>query len=237
MILAAHLYSWLVGAVENVEMHQVWVSDAAIGHPPQVLKKMMAMMMMTTMSMVMAMMRMLMTTTIMILIMRMLNTEFGWRKYLMSRPYSVLSQISVRSIEASWNIKGSLLTDLLWEALWDPVVVTTTFNDENEWCSKMDHTDTSLSNKSSLKRLLSDLIKICSPKAGKSAHLWQVGEESPGRCSSALHHNPPSLAPSLAPWAVDHTSVESRDQGTLCPAITIHHNFNHWAIPALQHIH
>ena len=81
-------------------MHQVWVSDAAIGHPPQVLKKMMAMMM-TTMSMIMAMMGMLMTTTIMMLIMRMLNTEFGWRKYLMSRPYSVLSQISVRSIEAS----------------------------------------------------------------------------------------------------------------------------------------
>ena len=152
MILAAHLYSWLVGAVENVEMHQVWVSDAAIGHPPQVLKKMMAMRMMTTMSMIMALMRMLMTTTIMMLIMRMLNTEFGWRKYLMSGPYSVLSQISVRSIEASWNIKGSLLTDLLWEALWDPVVVTTTFNDENEWCSKMDHTDTSLSNKSSLKK-------------------------------------------------------------------------------------
>ena len=80
-------------------MHQVWVSDAAIGHPPQVLK-MMEMMMMSTMSIIMAMMRMLMTT-IMMLIMRMLNKEFGRRKYLMSRPYSVLSQISVRSIEAS----------------------------------------------------------------------------------------------------------------------------------------
>ena len=79
----------------------------------------------------------------------------------------------------------------------------------------MDHTDTSLSNKSSLKKkLLSDLIEICSPTAGKSAHLWQVDEESLGRCSSALHHNPPSLAPSLAPGLVDHTSVESRDQGT-----------------------
>ena len=101
MILAAHLYSRLIGAVENVEMHQVWVSDAAIGHPPQVLKRMMAMMMMSMMSIIMAMMRMLMTTTIMMLIMRMLNKESGRRKYLMSRPYSVLSQISVRSIEAS----------------------------------------------------------------------------------------------------------------------------------------
>ena len=64
MILAAHLYSRLIGAVENVEMHQVWVSDAAIGHPPQVLKRMMAMMMMSMMSIIMAIMRMLMTTTI-----------------------------------------------------------------------------------------------------------------------------------------------------------------------------
>ena len=58
----------------------------------------------------------------------------------------------------------------------------------------MDHTDTSLSNKSSLKKLLSDLIKICSPAAGKSAHQQQENLLTYGKSVKSLRDAAPLLS-------------------------------------------